>query len=112
VRRWGHQGVYGGLKGRARGRAVDDNAAVAITVLVQSSGRPTEATLAGGRSGNARPIPALCLPMSEEYDVAARRLVGNFPQAFSHVALVNSAFNLARTSKPAEQRAGEAAVAS
>jgi GH15 family glucan-1,4-alpha-glucosidase len=33
--------------------------------------------------------------LSEEYDPATGRLVGNFPQAFSHVALVNSAFNLA-----------------
>ena len=32
--------------------------------------------------------------LSEEYDVRARRQVGNFPQAFSHVSLVNSAFNL------------------
>ena len=32
--------------------------------------------------------------LSEEYDVKDRRLVGNFPQAFSHVGLVNSAFNL------------------
>ncbi|MGZ3419775.1 MAG: glycoside hydrolase family 15 protein [Polyangiales bacterium] len=32
--------------------------------------------------------------LSEEYDVSKRRLVGNFPQAFSHVALVNSALNL------------------
>jgi GH15 family glucan-1,4-alpha-glucosidase len=48
--------------------------------------------------------------LAEEYDVDARRLVGNFPQAFSHVALINSAFNLARASKPAEQRAGEAAA--
>lgn len=46
--------------------------------------------------------------LSEEYDVAARRLVGNFPQAFSHIALVNTAHNLARLSKPAEQRAGNA----
>ena len=44
--------------------------------------------------------------LSEEYDVGAQRLVGNFPQAFSHVALVNSAYNLARSSKPAEQRCG------
>ena len=48
--------------------------------------------------------------LSEEYDVAARRLVGNLPQAFSHIALVNSAYHLVRFSKPAEQRAGEAAV--
>ena len=43
--------------------------------------------------------------LSEEYDPKARRLVGNFPQAFTHVALVNSAFNLTRLEKPAEQRA-------
>jgi GH15 family glucan-1,4-alpha-glucosidase len=33
--------------------------------------------------------------LSEEYDTAARRLVGNVPQAFSHVALINTAINLA-----------------
>ena len=32
--------------------------------------------------------------LSEEYDVRARRQVGNFPQAFTHVALINSATNL------------------
>jgi GH15 family glucan-1,4-alpha-glucosidase len=32
--------------------------------------------------------------LSEEYDPAARRLVGNFPQAFTHLALVTSAANL------------------
>ncbi len=46
--------------------------------------------------------------LSEEYDVPTGRLVGNFPQAFSHIALVNTAQNLARPSKPAEQRAGDA----
>jgi GH15 family glucan-1,4-alpha-glucosidase len=43
--------------------------------------------------------------LSEEYDPRTRRLVGNFPQAFTHVALVNSAFNLTRFEKPVEQRA-------
>jgi GH15 family glucan-1,4-alpha-glucosidase len=33
--------------------------------------------------------------LSEEYDPAAQRLLGNFPQAFTHLALVNTAFNLA-----------------
>jgi GH15 family glucan-1,4-alpha-glucosidase len=33
--------------------------------------------------------------LAEEYDPRARRLLGNFPQAFTHLALVNSAFNLA-----------------
>jgi GH15 family glucan-1,4-alpha-glucosidase len=43
--------------------------------------------------------------LSEEYDPRSGRLVGNFPQAFTHVALVNSAFNLTRVEKPVEQRA-------
>jgi GH15 family glucan-1,4-alpha-glucosidase len=43
--------------------------------------------------------------LSEEYDPRLRRLVGNFPQAFSHVALVNSAYNLTRAENPIEQRA-------
>ena len=32
--------------------------------------------------------------LAEEYDAAAKRQVGNFPQAFSHLALINSAHNL------------------
>lgn len=44
--------------------------------------------------------------LSEEYEPIAKRLVGNFPQAFSHIALINSAYNLARAAKPAEQRSG------
>jgi GH15 family glucan-1,4-alpha-glucosidase len=32
--------------------------------------------------------------MAEEYDPAEKRLLGNFPQAFTHLALVNSAFNV------------------
>jgi GH15 family glucan-1,4-alpha-glucosidase len=42
--------------------------------------------------------------LSEEYDPRLRRLLGNFPQAFSHVALVNSALNLSAADKPAKQR--------
>jgi GH15 family glucan-1,4-alpha-glucosidase len=34
--------------------------------------------------------------LAEEYDPERRRQLGNFPQAFTHVALVNTAFNLAR----------------
>ncbi|MGN6750619.1 MAG: glycoside hydrolase family 15 protein [Xanthobacteraceae bacterium] len=43
--------------------------------------------------------------LSEEYDPGSKRLIGNFPQAFSHVALVNSAYNLTRVRKPVHQRA-------
>jgi GH15 family glucan-1,4-alpha-glucosidase len=42
--------------------------------------------------------------ISEEYDPEGARLLGNFPQAFSHVALVNSACNLERTMGPAADR--------
>jgi len=42
--------------------------------------------------------------LAEMYDPAARRQVGNFPQAFSHVALVNSALNLAQARGPAHTR--------
>jgi GH15 family glucan-1,4-alpha-glucosidase len=42
--------------------------------------------------------------LSEEYDARSKRHLGNFPQAFSHVALINTAFNLTRADKPAEQR--------
>jgi GH15 family glucan-1,4-alpha-glucosidase len=48
--------------------------------------------------------------LAEEYDVGRRRQVGNFPQAFSHVALVNTALNLTRAEKPAEQRAERSAA--
>jgi GH15 family glucan-1,4-alpha-glucosidase len=43
--------------------------------------------------------------LAEEYDASRRRQVGNFPQAFSHVALINTAHNLTSAAKPAEQRA-------
>ncbi|HYZ42523.1 MAG TPA: glycoside hydrolase family 15 protein [Stellaceae bacterium] len=43
--------------------------------------------------------------LAEEFDPHQLRQVGNFPQAFSHVALVNTAFNLTRAQGPATQRA-------
>jgi GH15 family glucan-1,4-alpha-glucosidase len=49
--------------------------------------------------------------LSEEYDPAAKRLLGNFPQAFSHIALVNTAHNIARPEKPCEQRSGNISLA-
>ena len=49
--------------------------------------------------------------LSEEYDARAQRMVGNFPQAFSHIALVNTAHNIAHVMKPCEQRSGNARLA-
>jgi GH15 family glucan-1,4-alpha-glucosidase len=43
--------------------------------------------------------------LSEEYDPMSRRLVGNFPQAFSHIGLITSALNLSHASgRPLDQR--------
>jgi len=42
--------------------------------------------------------------LSEQYDPSARRLLGNFPQAFSHVSLINTAANLSPGMGPAEHR--------
>jgi GH15 family glucan-1,4-alpha-glucosidase len=54
-----------------------------------------------GRMGDARRLFERLLKLrndlgllSEEYDVNRKRLVGNFPQAFSHISLVNAAFDL------------------
>jgi GH15 family glucan-1,4-alpha-glucosidase len=46
--------------------------------------------------------------LAEEYDPERRRQVGNFPQAFSHIGLINSAQTLSRQYvSPAEQRSSE-----
>jgi len=43
--------------------------------------------------------------LAEEYDPDSRRLTGNFPQAFSHIGLINTAHNLMKARGPARQRA-------
>lgn len=42
--------------------------------------------------------------LAEEYDPRTGRQLGNFPQAFSHVGVVNTAHNLNRPRGPAEER--------
>jgi GH15 family glucan-1,4-alpha-glucosidase len=42
--------------------------------------------------------------LAEEYDPGAARQLGNFPQAFTHLALVNSAFNLAKEHPTRDRR--------
>jgi GH15 family glucan-1,4-alpha-glucosidase len=44
--------------------------------------------------------------LSEEYDPKERRQLGNFPQAFSHLSLVNSVQNMTGEVKPAKHRSG------
>jgi GH15 family glucan-1,4-alpha-glucosidase len=43
--------------------------------------------------------------LAEEFDPRSGRMLGNFPQAYSHVGLINSALNLSRRIGPAEERA-------
>jgi GH15 family glucan-1,4-alpha-glucosidase len=43
--------------------------------------------------------------LAEEYDPAAKRLLGNFPQAFSQVGLINTAHNPSLRCGPADHRA-------
>src|SRR5438552_3364347 len=79
--------------------------------------RAIKAVEAYGRPGEARELfERLCRlandvgVLSEEYDPRSGRHLGNFPQAFSHVALVNTAMNLSQEAKPVEQRAEKKAA--
>jgi GH15 family glucan-1,4-alpha-glucosidase len=65
-----------------------------------------------GRNGDARALYEGVLAvrndvglLSEEFDTTAKRLVGNFPQAFSHVSVIGTARNLSKGEVgPAERR--------
>jgi GH15 family glucan-1,4-alpha-glucosidase len=45
--------------------------------------------------------------LAEEYDASAGRQLGNFPQALSHLALINTAHNLMSAAGPVHQRASK-----
>lgn len=49
--------------------------------------------------------------LAEEYDYVRGRQVGNFPQGFSHIGLVNTAYNLIQAHGPARQRSERVAPA-
>jgi GH15 family glucan-1,4-alpha-glucosidase len=93
-------------------RTADDGLPAGEGVFLACSFWLADAMLLLGREDEARQLFERLLTLrtdlgllSEEYDTRARRLVGNFPQALSHIAMVNTAHNLARASKPAHQRA-------
>src|SRR5258708_4259104 len=48
--------------------------------------------------------------LAEEFDPRSGRMLGNFPQAYSHVGLINCALNLSRQKGPAEGRAESQAL--
>jgi GH15 family glucan-1,4-alpha-glucosidase len=46
--------------------------------------------------------------LAEQYDHLGKRMLGNFPQAFSHIGIINTALNLHRANAPAQKRAESA----
>ena len=65
-----------------------------------------------GRMGEARALLERLLTLrndvglfAEEYDPVGKRQLGNFPQAFSHLALIGTAHNLTNVAHPASARA-------
>jgi GH15 family glucan-1,4-alpha-glucosidase len=94
--------------------AVDDGLPPSEGAFLACSFWLADAYLLVGRFDEARGLFERLLALrndvgllAEQYDTGARCLSGNFPQAFSHVALVSTAHNLARATKPAHQRAAK-----
>jgi GH15 family glucan-1,4-alpha-glucosidase len=90
-----------GLVLRYDSRTVDDGLPPGEGVFLACSFWMVSALKAVGRTRDAKALFEKLLKLrndlgllSEEYDVEHRRMVGNFPQAFSHIALVNAAFYL------------------
>jgi GH15 family glucan-1,4-alpha-glucosidase len=90
-----------GLVQRYKTTHVDDGLPPGEGVFLACSYWMVSALKAIGRVRDARALFNRLLRLrndlgllSEEYDTERKRLVGNFPQAFSHIAMVNAAFDL------------------
>lgn len=104
--------MHGGLVRRYAVQDTDDGLEGEEGVFLACSFWLADAYVMQGRLGDAQRLFDRLLSLrndlgllSEEYDVVRRRLVGNFPQGFSHIGLVNTAYNLSRAMGPAQQRA-------
>jgi len=82
-------------------KKVDDGLPPGEGVFIACSFWMVSCLKAIGREDDARALFERLLTLrndlgllSEEYAVKEKRQVGNFPQAFSHIALINAAFNL------------------
>ena len=107
--------MRGGLVLRYDTAATSDGLPAGEGAFLPCSFWLVDAYVLRGRAADARRLferlVGLCNDVGligEEYDVGAQRLVGNFPQALSHIALVNTAHNIASVTKPCEQRSGNA----
>jgi GH15 family glucan-1,4-alpha-glucosidase len=93
--------MHGGLVMRYNTAKVDDGLPPGEGVFLACSFWMVSSLKAIGRMKDARALFERLLALrndlgllSEQYDPERKRLVGNFPQAFSHIALVNAAFDL------------------
>lgn len=104
--------LQGGLDLRYRGKECDDGLPPGEGAFLLCSFWLADSYALMGRGDDARRLFERLLALrndvgllAEEYDPVAGRFLGNFPQAFSHVGLVNTAFNLTPTEPtPAEER--------
>jgi GH15 family glucan-1,4-alpha-glucosidase len=101
-----------GLVRRYRTERVDDGVAGGDAAFLACSFWLVDALILIGRHDEALELFKHLLDLrndlgllAEEYDPRARRQLGNFPQSFSHIALINSAHNLVSHRVPAKDRA-------
>ena len=94
--------MSGGLVLRYNTEKVSDGLPPGEGVFLACSFWMVSALMMQGRDADAKKLFERVLSLAndvgllaEEYDVGAKRLVGNFPQALSHISLVNAAFHLA-----------------
>ena len=101
-----------GLILRYRTEHVDDGLPAGEGVFIACSFWMVSALRMLGRTDDARRLFERLLALrndvgllAEEYDPRAKRQLGNFPQALSHIALINAAFEFNRSASPGQQRA-------
>lgn len=105
--------VENGLVRRYQTERTDDGLPGSEGVFLACSFWLADTYLLLGRRKDARRLFEYLLSLrndvgllSEEYDVVKSRMLGNFPQALSHIGLINTAHNLMQGEKPVEQRSG------
>jgi len=108
--------MRGGLVQRYSTAGTDDGVGGTEGAFLACSFWLADAYVLSGRRGDAQALFERLLELrndlgllAEEYDPQAGRLLGNFPQAFSHIGLINTAHNLATRKGPAQQRAEQVA---
>jgi GH15 family glucan-1,4-alpha-glucosidase len=105
-----------GLVRRYAAEEIDDGIGGTEGAFLVCSFWLVDAYVLSGRFDDARALFGRLLALrndvgllAEEYDARSRRQLGNFPQAYSHIGLINAAHNLVSRSGPARQRAEQVA---